>query len=119
MLDPDDLRVCNETTQELRVRFTTQFRGALPGALRIEPGWIPILQGLFERIDSLSAVARLRFSWTSIHEKYGELRADWTCDRPGDSLEERALYESLHMAIDSAERDSMETCQVCSRPRGD
>ena len=101
---------------DLRARFPAQFESCLPGMVAIEPGWIEILERLLERIESTGAVKHLRFSWVSIQEKYGELRAEWTFDT---SIPRAALERHLgpvSAVIDSAELESTWTCQICSLP---
>jgi hypothetical protein len=67
--------------QDLRSRYPYMFERVIPYGLSIEPGWLSIIEGVCQQIDSTLDGAQARkanFSWIQIKEKFGTLRMHWS-----------------------------------------
>lgn len=67
--------------QDLRSRYPYMFERVIPYGLSIEPGWLSIIEGVCQQIDSMLDSAHARkanFSWIQIKEKFGTLSMYWS-----------------------------------------
>jgi len=67
--------------QDLRSRYPYMFERVIRYGLSIEPGWLSIIEGVCQQIDSTLDAAQARkanFSWIQIKEKLGGLRMYWS-----------------------------------------
>ena len=115
MFDQHARRRAKEAVLELRRRFGDQFARYEAGGVCLEPGWIRVLERLLERVREVDVVRRIGFSWLRIEEKYGELRLDWAvdCDRQAQGGAHN-LVAAITAAVERAECESADTCQLCS-----
>ena len=108
-------RTSQPAAEQLRLRFADQF-SRYESSFDPEPGWLGIVRQAMEDSGQIDAVRKIGFSWSSFHEKYGQLRIDWTACTCLVSSAQRLCLRAMQTIVERAEEDSFHTCQVCGAP---
>jgi hypothetical protein len=93
----------------LRASFPRLFSKPLPWGLEVGDGWIPLIELLCARIDTiLNEAPAVTFEVTQVKEKFGQLRFYYRLKKADE-----AMSGAIRQAVQTAQAASIHCCERC------